>query len=49
MVFAHKSTLSFKIGCKTLSVSFADSSPKGRAKMGAYRIRNGAYHYDTLR
>ena len=32
VVCAKKLTLPFKIGCKTLSVTCGDSSPKGRAK-----------------
>ncbi len=28
----HKLILSFEKGCKTLSVTYGDSSPKGRAK-----------------
>ena len=32
VVCAHKSILSFEKGCKTLSVTCGDSSPKGRAK-----------------
>ena len=31
MVCAHKLILSFEKGCKTLSVTYGDSSPKGRA------------------
>ena len=34
-----------KLGCNTLSVTFGDSSPRGRAK-GLYPgTRNGAYLY----
>ena len=32
VVCAHKLILSFEKGCKTLSVTCGDSSPKGRAK-----------------
>ena len=32
VVYAKKLTLPFKIGCKTLSVTCGDSSPKWRAK-----------------
>ena len=32
VVCAHKLILSFEKGCKTLSVTYGDSSPKGRAK-----------------
>ena len=35
MVCAHKLILSFEKGCKTLSVTYGDSSPKGRAKSTA--------------
>ena len=50
VVCAHKSILSFEKGCKALSVTCGDSSPKGRAKrLHPVRLyvgmRNGAYLY----
>ena len=48
-VCAHKLILPFKSACKALSVTFGDSSPRGRAKeaacncaVGHNGIRNGA-------
>ena len=38
VVCAKKLTLPFKIGCKTLSVTCGDSSPKGRAKASCNRM-----------
>ena len=38
VVCANKLTLPFKTGCKTLSVTCGDSSPKGRAKASCNRI-----------
>ena len=35
---ANKLTLPFKTGCKTLSVTCGDSSPKGRAKASCNRM-----------
>ena len=32
-----------KLGCKALSVTFGDSSPRGRAKGCPIWIKNGAY------
>ena len=34
-----------KLGCSTLSVTFGDSSPRGRAKGLRPGTRNGAYLY----
>ena len=49
---AHKLILPFKSACKALSVTFGDSSPRGRAKASACNcaighngIRNGAHLY----
>ena len=49
---AHKLILPFKSACKALSVTFGDSSPRGRAKeaacncaIGHNGIRNGAHLY----
>ena len=38
MVCVHKLILPFEKECKALSVTFGDSSPKGRAKKGEPRL-----------
>ena len=45
VVCANKLTLPFNAGCKVLSVTSGDSSPKGRAKGVCNYIGNGAYRY----
>ena len=52
VVCANKLILPFKSACKALSVTFGDSSPRGRAKVadcngaiGHNGIRNGAHLY----